>query len=47
MAPEVLKECYNEKSDIWSMGVCLYVLIANELPFHGSDKFSTMKRIIG
>ena len=27
LAPEMIKENYNEKSDIWSVGVILYMLI--------------------
>ena len=38
MAPEVIKECYNEKADIWSLGVMAYELLSNKLPFDaGSD----------
>lgn len=33
MAPEVLKECYNEKADLWSLGVMLYELLSNKTPF--------------
>ncbi len=47
-SPElILSQPYRDKADIWSLGVCLYVLFCNELPFKGSDKLSTMKRIIG
>lgn len=47
-SPElILSNPYREGADVWSLGVCLFVLIANELPFRGSDKFSTMRRIVG
>ncbi|XP_015605837.1 serine/threonine-protein kinase nekl-2 isoform X2 [Cephus cinctus] len=43
MAPEMLKrEPYNLKCDIWSMGVVLYQMIANHLPFPAT----TVKDII-
>jgi len=38
IAPEVIEENYNEKCDIWSVGVILYMLIAKKPPFDGKDK---------
>jgi calcium-dependent protein kinase len=32
MAPEVIKRKYNGKADMWSLGVCFYLMLANRLP---------------
>ncbi len=33
MPPEVSKQFVSARSDMWSLGVCLYVLIARQLPY--------------
>ena len=46
IAPEVLQESYNEKCDVWSIGVILYLLLVGQAPFDGEDDTVICQKII-
>lgn len=47
MAPEIYEtEDYNEKVDIWSLGILLYELMHGKSPFVGKTAFWIFKNIL-
>ena len=45
MAPEVIAGKYNEKCDLWSCGIILYVLFKGEYPFTGNNQNELISNI--
>ncbi len=45
MAPEVIKGSYDNKCDLWSLGVILYILLSGDPPFIGNDDSDTFRLI--
>ena len=46
MAPEVLNEEYNQKCDLWSCGVVMYILLTGKRPFIGRDDDQIIEKIL-
>ena len=46
IAPEVLKGDYDEKCDIWSCGVILYILLCGYAPFYGEKDEDIYQQVL-
>jgi calcium-dependent protein kinase len=46
MAPEVINSNYNEKCDLWSCGVIMYILLSGNAPFEGQNEKEVIREII-
>jgi calcium-dependent protein kinase len=45
IAPEVFDGFYNEKCDLWSCGVIMYILLSGSPPFNGLSSYQIVSRI--
>ena len=45
IAPEVIKQDYNEKCDVWSCGVILYILLCGYPPYTGKNEKEIMQNV--
>ena len=46
IAPEVLLGDYDEKCDIWSIGVIMYMLLYGKPPFTGDNEVEIIQNVI-
>ena len=46
MSPEIIKGSYNEKCDIWSLGIMLYYLLCGYPPFVGANESKLIESIV-
>lgn len=46
LAPEVLSQCYNEKCDMWSIGIIMYILLTGKPPYVGRSEQEIMQRVM-
>lgn len=46
IAPEVLAKKYDEKCDIWSCGVIMFVILSGSPPFDGNSDQEIMEKVM-
>ena len=45
VSPDILKKNYNEKTDMWSLGIIIYEILIGKNPYSSKDKRGTLKEI--
>lgn len=47
IAPEVLRKEYSSQCDVWSLGVCVFILLSGCMPFCGSEQHQMVSIMAG
>lgn len=45
IAPEVLRQSYDMKCDLWSVGVLMYILLSGKPPFDGINNDEILRNV--
>ena len=45
IAPEVIKKSYDEKCDLWSAGVIMFIILSGQPPFGGRNEQQIMNNV--
>lgn len=45
VAPEVIGGEYDERCDVWSLGIIMYIMLSGVPPFDGPDDIQIMKNV--
>lgn len=44
--PEMINKSYDEKCDVWSIGIVLYFILCGDLPYYGNDDAKVKQTIL-
>jgi calcium-dependent protein kinase len=46
VAPEIWEGCYDERCDVWALGVCAYIMLYRAMPFNGADVEEVQRKVL-
>ena len=45
MAPEIFNRSYDERVDMWSLGIVFFILVTGKSPYQGSDNDYILEQV--